>query len=235
MRATPRPVQLPDGAIDAHEILDEPGIVSTQSIGGLILTTTMQDLETVTITTPAPGFISLAGSSSIQCSGTTGFNLGYLQIDETAGGSPTPPYDIVYGNTGTVSSGSVYWPVHAQRVYFKAAGTYTFRLEACMNSSNGIGAAQSGSYPRLTAYFFPTSYGSVVAIASNGDAEEFTSARAVSIVDPLTHTTQSVQQVDLRELELKAAKTRADAETAARKLAEAKLAQRINQDNQTIR
>ena len=48
----------PDDAINSDEILDEPGIANNDMIGYVTLATTMDDLQSLTIEIPAPGYIS---------------------------------------------------------------------------------------------------------------------------------------------------------------------------------
>ncbi len=84
-------VRLPTGAIDASEILDEPGIAQGHNGNQVSLANTssggsMKDLTTVTITIPSDGYIILQGRVVIDLFGTAGDNSGFLQIDETQGG-----------------------------------------------------------------------------------------------------------------------------------------------------
>jgi hypothetical protein len=94
-----------------------------------------------------------------------------------------------------------------RRTYFKAAGTYTFRLEA-----NLVGGANTFAYDRvvITAMYFPTSYGTVTAMASASDSQDFVQPASDGLVD-------------LRELELRVARAREDVDRAQRELLAARL------------
>jgi hypothetical protein len=217
-------VFLPDNAISAEEMWNEPGIAANNAAAGLSLTTTMTDQTTVSITTPAAGYILLFGKAFMSSGGTRGANYSYAQIDETSGGSLVAPYYVGIGTDSTPSTGSYFQTVAVQRVYYKAsADTYTFRLEAMEYSSNGAGANTVCYYPMLTALYLPTSYGTVNEFMS--DAGAFHSAEPVrlSATGPEQPSSATLYHVDLRELELRAAKAQAEAERAQREVAEAKL------------
>jgi len=202
-------VQLPPDAVAADEILDEPGIVSNRVSGftGLTPGASMVDVVTVSITTPATGFIVVQGDAVVQTYGTTLRNQAMLQIDETAGGTLTAPYYRTAGLGGHSSATQYdYFPVTAVRVYSKAAGTYTFRLEAMPRADNGAGATTSIQYAWITATYYPTSYGSVATLVSAAEAGEFERAEPVSnaAIDPDGSALEgTLYRVDLRELELK--------------------------------
>ncbi len=222
-------VILPTDAINAAEMFNEPGVSATKSSALIDLSssTTMEDLVTTTITIPSSGYIVVRGTGYLYAFGTTGVNEAVLQIDETAGGAATN-YLVIAGEIDHASTGAYFDPFTAEQVYFKSAGTYTFRLEGKLNS------ATTGTcrivYPQIIATFFPTSYGSVSAFVSSSEVSSFENAAAVTS-SGLTGTgvegsiNQTSYQVDLRELELKLAKAEAEAEKARRELLEAKLKQ----------
>jgi len=124
-------VQLPDDAVDSSEILDEPGIASANTSASVTFNAAMQDIETVTITTPAAGYIVVEGKCIGREYNTTGAAQGWVQIDETAGGSTVPPHAVFFGLASHASTaGYNAFPVYVSRVYNKGtAGTYTFRME----------------------------------------------------------------------------------------------------------
>ena len=124
------------------------------------------------------------------------------------------------GLTCRISLKSVWVRIPATgRIYFKEAGDYKFRLEG-RALNNGSGAVTRVTRPYITAMFVPSSYGEVKTLIANSDAAGFDNATPVSVVDDELGT-QTMFEVDLRDLELKAAKAQADAERARRELLQA--------------
>src|SRR5574341_2569531 len=89
-----------------------------------------------------------------------------------------PIYITIAGESSYPTTGNYFDPFTAERVYFKTAGSYTFRLEAKQNF------ATTGTtrivFPRVVATFFPTSYGSVSAFVSSSEASSFENAASVT-------------------------------------------------------
>lgn len=151
-------VVLPDSAINADEILNEPGIASQNNQDIMDLSTgTMTDIALVEIEIPSDGYVVLYGKCYAVLSGTTGPNGAVIQIDETEGGPPLFPYYTQAGMSGFVNSGTNYFPAFVSRVYFKEAGTYEFRLEG--KATHPLPAIAQTWDHILTAMYFPTSYG----------------------------------------------------------------------------
>ncbi len=215
-------VLFPNNAIDNTEILDEPGIASNHSSSLKTFTTTMQDLVTVSITIPTSGYIYVTGRSWVRHNAMTGYNVAVLQIDETAGGALINPY---YNLSGPISgtNNQIVYPFFVDRVYFKNAGTYTFRLEG-MGGATGTDIDAYNHW--ITAMFTPTSYGSVAASSplppTDAEAEMVTSTN-------LDGSTSQVYKYDLRDLELKAKATALKAKEAELELLKAKQQQNANQ------
>lgn len=150
-------VVLPDSAINANEILDEPGIVVSQNLGLITLPTdAMIDLVTTEIAIPTDGYIVLEGKGYLILSGTTGPNNAVVQIDETAGGASLFPYYTQAGLSGYVNTGDSYFPYYVTRTYFKNSGTYTFRMEGRASVASPA-IARSWDHI-LTAVFYATDY-----------------------------------------------------------------------------
>jgi hypothetical protein len=224
-------VQLPSNAIAAPEIYDEPGLASNFSASMVLspLTTAASDLTTVSITIPAPGYISLSGQVMATVSGSDAAfaNRVVAEISETAGISPTSPYRCWYDFLGNPNGlGAI--PINCQRVFYKAsAGTYTFRLQGNKVYTTPVYT----SYPILTAVYYSTSYGSVVTAVSTAEVGDFESATLVGSgeAQPINEAPRiDMYMVDLRELELKVAKSRAETERLGRELAEARLKEQLN-------
>jgi hypothetical protein len=159
-------VVLPADAVSAGERIDEPGIAANFNASDVPLTQgslVMTDLVITTITIPADGYIVVEGRSNFTMNGTAGRNVVHVQVDEAQGGGDNPMYRSTVGIEAHSNSGThnMLYSVFTDRVYFKSAGTYTFRLEARAdeNNSSGAGGALSNSFIRAT--FYPTAYGTV--------------------------------------------------------------------------
>ena len=103
------------------------------------------------------------------------------------------------------------------------AGTYTFVLEAKAHSQNDNDAVSKIQKPVITATYYPSSYGQVIALVSSDEAPVFESSSYVGNPDGGDGFDASTYQVDLRELELRVLKTRLEAERAEKELLEAML------------
>jgi hypothetical protein len=155
-------VQLPAGAIDSLEILDEPGIAHDVLLGTINLTAdTMVDIQTIEITTPAAGYIRVEASCYAYLFGTTGQNQAIIQIDENPGGYQEAGHFVMVGFNAYLSDQNNFFPMSISRLYQKPAGTYTFRLEGRQNGPPDSGGVTRIVYPRTTATYYSTAYGSV--------------------------------------------------------------------------
>lgn len=206
-------VQFPDDAIDADEILNESGIVSNTGLGPDLTTSSFVDIATITITTPAAGYVYVSAHCGIIFSGTTGLNAAYVQIDTTSGGGNLGEDVFVY-KYEFPSTESYCERVFADRVYYiDAARTLTFRLEGARYTMSTGDVTTTRS--RIKAMYFPTSYGSVKSSELNpGDYHD---TEAIVTDDGLGNT-RTEYVVDLRELELKAKEAKIQALEAQREL-----------------
>ncbi len=151
-----------DNSIFGVDIFDEPGLAQNRSADTVKLEKLlMLDLTTVSITTPASGFIFLTGRVNFRMYGATTINLGYLQIDQTINGTEIGGSYSACGFAAYPTTGDYYFTGSCQRTYFKSAGTHIFRLEARQIASAAQSIIEAFS-PILTAMYFPTTYGGVV-------------------------------------------------------------------------
>ncbi|MBD3332358.1 hypothetical protein GF356_05875 [candidate division GN15 bacterium] len=223
---------VPEGSIHSADIANEPGIAANVDGSVTTLTSeTMSDIEVVTITIPESGYILVQAKCYVQISDPSidSVVIFYVQIDETEGGSPSYPYYQKCGFGSMPFSSMLFLPVFTQRMYGKAAGTHTFRLEGRKSSGSFVANVWD---PIITAIYIPTSYGSVETFVSSADAADFESAA----LQPAREDDQMpdqyrepVYKVDLRELELRAARAQAEAERKRRELLEAQLREREEQ------
>lgn len=230
-------VQLPPNAISATETLDEPGLAQGHANNNVNVSSTMSDIVTVTITTPAAGYILVEGSGSHvvevgSSAGASSYNRGFFQIDESAGGGLDPNHYVMSGylNTTITTAMSVLWfPFTVRSTYYKPAGTYTFRLEG--QSSQNTPLTSYVWSPTITATYLPTSYGAVTTSPPPGEESSFADVRVTPVASALRGTPDTPgmiaapgKLVDLRELEVRVARAEAVAAGAQRALAEARLA-----------
>jgi hypothetical protein len=153
-------VILPDSSINSDEIRDEPGVTANYDVDLTPLSTgIMTDLVTVTIGMPAPGYIVIHGKCYVMLSGTTGANSARIQIDDEPGGVSHYPHFTQAGLSGYVNTGTNYFPVSVIRVFYREAGSHTFRMEG-MAMQPAPATAETYDHVLVAAYY-PTSYYSV--------------------------------------------------------------------------
>jgi len=211
-------VNLPEDAINADEILNEPGIASNSKIDFVTITSVMgTEIDTVAITTPTDGYILVLAKAHASTSGTTEKCRARVQIDETSGGGLNYPYFNNFGFSEHAGTGYNYWPLFVQRIYAKPAGTYTFRLEGVLFAGNGAGAEVRVGNTIMSAIFIPSSYGEVNTIVKSSEVSPFDEA---TVVD--NPSSETLYKVDLRELEIKAKQKRIEALEAELELQKAR-------------
>lgn len=212
---------LPANSINASTTQDEAGIAQNHStsnpIAGGAGDPKYADMLAVTITTPADGYllVSADGTLVMSCAATVG-----VQITETSHANQDNGHCAFGGGaSGGVASGYVPFSLH--RTYFKPAGTYTFYLQG--RNLSFTACIPYAFNPTLTAIFLPTSYGSVIAAAAQPEG-----AAAPAVLPGATPSaTPGAAIVDLRDLELRAALARAQAERAQSALEVAALRERL--------
>jgi hypothetical protein len=195
--------------VDAQAIVDEPGIASSRIVGSQIVigngNSGIVELEkamSVTITTPATGYILVMSTGMFGITNASGEQSTKYQLAETTGNSTgffvgEPPY-LYYSGFGAVPNGAYIDLTFAcQRVFYKALpGTYTFSL----------GVARLGSYnashyvynPILNAIYLPASYGAVMVASSVAGPVATPSDIAAGRAAPRPPGDRDADLVDLR-------------------------------------
>lgn len=220
----PGSVYLPDDGIGAREISDEPGIASRVNDGFWWSPDNIygQEITYVSITTPAAGYILVQAKFRYSMIGRQQ-GAGWVQISENTGQERETPYATFLGSLVSPSD-STYMSLagYISRVYYKPQGTYTFRLVGAELAQGNGNWSLYVDDSHIMALYLPTAYGSVSSLVSEGEAASFKEAQAVQ------GDAETRYEVDLRELELRAAKAeieaeraRANAEKAKRELLEA--------------
>ncbi|UCC44938.1 MAG: hypothetical protein JSU65_03165 [Candidatus Zixiibacteriota bacterium] len=196
-------VILPDSAINADEILDEPG-VARDARSFIILTAEYQTLASVDITTPAPGYVYLIGRCDVYLTGMT-VNTGVALLVDSPEGTPIGAYiGYVSGPVGTDRR----HPAMVDGMYYNSeAGTFTYTFYGAALEESGTLNAMNIT---LTAIYLPTSYAAVTTMVSN--PSDFPDAVPVPTYDLKGNPTgETKYKVDLRQLELKAKQKRIEA------------------------
>jgi hypothetical protein len=223
-------VDLPDSAISADEMLNEPGIAfagdMTDSIQINLMWRTI--IDSLTVTLPEAGYVYLQANCNVY------FNADYWSSqaaiifirDSVADGSYTKSQESWVLLPEVPNQVHQSYPLSVSMVYFKPAGSHLFTLEGY--SGSGGGPMVKACNANMSAIYFPTSYGPVRTMTSaanvvNFENSQLTSSSGQGSVNAGGESSGPLYKVDLRELELRAAKARAEAERAQRELLEAQL------------
>ncbi|MFH2034925.1 MAG: hypothetical protein ABIJ45_00865 [Candidatus Zixiibacteriota bacterium] len=218
-------VQLPDSAINAEEILNEAGLAYGQSSVAVgLIQGTMRNVAITNITLPTAGYVHAIGNCHIGLYGE-GYILGFAQIDTATGGSLNANYTL-FGGLDLTSSIGLRLPVIAQNVYYMEAGFHQISLEMMASNSNDVGTSIDAYSGKITLTFFPSAYGPVTgATKSATEAAQFEDVTTVEVELP-EGDTETIYEVDLRQLELKAKQKRIEALEAELELRNAQEAAR---------
>lgn len=157
----------------ALTIVNQPGIAQARVSGGAVLGNTgaLARELTVTITIPGPGYIALDASGMFGFNGAAGEqSVIYGIAESTALTFPPQAGYYYYCGFGTVPNGNYMdFPFFCRRTYYKgAAGTYSFSF-----GTGRLGSFSANTYtfnPVLNAVYYPTSYGTVTAAATDASA-----------------------------------------------------------------
>jgi hypothetical protein len=150
-------IQLPNDAISAPEIEDEPGVVAANRNGPYLdLQTDPINLESRTITSPGPGYCLVIGSCEVRIIHTNGSSssaiFGVTTTYETLPTDQDFSLSIPWNNP----SGTYYMPVTVHCIIETPGGGDTFYL---------VGEESQGDYAvyeaQLSVIYFPTAYGTV--------------------------------------------------------------------------
>lgn len=209
---------LPPGSINSSSLMNGPGIAQNSANYGTIGPAgdpNYANALSVTITTPGPGYILLSAQTTlvVLCYTWVG-----IQLTETSHAPQDGLHYVLAGGASPNLTNEGYIPASIQRTYFKAAGTYTFYLQG--RNPNYTSCIPYMFNPVLTALYVPTSYGSVVTAAEN-----VTNAASGPAIYPGGDPPAPLAPdafVDLRDLELRAARSEAQALRAKQELEQAR-------------
>lgn len=232
---------LPTDAINSTEMLNEPGITHEEGVSYFLIpsnSAVMTDVMVTTVTIPEAGYIVVTASGiGYRDNSAGGGNLYLLQIDETPGGGLNLPYFTAWGQD-VVGGAPQYTPVSVTRVYFKPAGIHTFRAEMAGDLFNAAGGTGGIGWAKMTATYMPTSYGPVTLVNANSpdgavsDRSEINVGASVSAAG--ANSGSAIVKTDLRDLEIQAAKAKAEALKLELQLHQAKIDAAREQSGQTL-
>ncbi|MEZ5357338.1 MAG: hypothetical protein R3F48_00815 [Candidatus Zixiibacteriota bacterium] len=199
-------VELPDGAIDSDEILNEVGLARSISSTNVIIYGSRTLVDSVTITIPDAGYVYLQAyfkllSENCENDCTCQFMLykGEEMIDITS-----EWVDTLFNEYNFEVNGSV-----RGVVYESTAGTYTYTFQAIKTMHSSFDALVN--HREVIGIYIPSSYGPVEGLYSKSAG--FDNAESVEITTA-DGNTQTAYKVDLRELELKAKQAKIEAQEA---------------------
>jgi hypothetical protein len=218
-----------NGSLTNVDILDEPGIAQAKSTSSVTVANTgVTSIISRQITTPGAGYVVAYGFGYASVGSSTGTTMGNVIVGiDTLATSYGQDY-IAFGAGGMSVASNLFWwgSVANSRVfYFSGAVTKTFYMNAGRGYADGIAYI---FLPKIQLVFYPTSYGTVTSTVSTAEAAQFDEAADVIIgggSSGAPQTNDGYKNVDLRELELKALRTAAQAEKAQRELEEARTRQ----------
>lgn len=151
-------VRLPNDAIGAFEVLDEPGIGFRAATGSVALDATDRTILSRSITAPAAGYAVVIGTVQGRVSHTNGtVDALVFAVSSAAGSMPTGWTQNIY-MAAAEPTNSYYFPTTVQGVFPVAAGSATFYLLGREDSGTGI-----AENALLTVFYVPTAYGTVTA------------------------------------------------------------------------
>eukprot|EP00913_Durusdinium_trenchii_P006242 g5854.t1 len=159
-------VQLPSDAINASEMINEPGIAFRASSGGATLTpnaSTIDIIDQRTINCPSSGYVLVIASAEADIShvnfASTYANFG---VSNSAGSLPGgQDVELLLGNT--LPGGSYDFPITVHSVFSVNAGNNTFYFLGDQNSTSGTFDMNDVA---LSCLFVPTAYGTISAPAT---------------------------------------------------------------------
>ncbi len=202
-------VTLPLNAVNPSEILGMPGLSQGHAGGTVnIGTVGITPIAVTYINTPMAGYVSIQASAQAGFQGTTGLNAIQYQVDTRDWTTATFDADQlrIVGANAWPNTDYHYLTAVTSRVYYLPAGNHALYFLA-----QKLGAAGTAYFytPTITATFIPVSYGSV--------------NTSVTTLEGASLPGGESQVGDLRDLELRATRTRLDAERAEHELARAQI------------
>ncbi|MDX2119059.1 MAG: hypothetical protein SFY96_12840 [Planctomycetota bacterium] len=177
-------VILPNDAISAPEMLDEPGVANNH-VDLVGVTTSPSPMTSRSITVPGPGYVVAFAQGDLEITHTAGLITG-VAFGVSQSPSTLPSNQDVQTNLpGAAPAGLYDFAAPAHGLFtIASAGTYTFYFNAYRFT--GSGSARMFDV-QLTLMYFPTNYGTVVSnLTSPGATPQVCNVVPEHVYGPLT-------------------------------------------------
>ncbi len=201
---------LPTDAINAAEMLNEPG-VSNSDFGGFFFLNSgniTYVVDSVDITIPASGYVEVtcAAFLSLQHTGGTTTEID-MQSGKTRGSfNFVAGVGAAYLTGASIPSGQYIFPASATRLYVESAGTHRYYLH--VRYFLGGSASSYGGGFNIRAKYYPTLYGtSSLAVSSEGSNASATNTSTADLLQTITleeHNARLQAEVDKLKAEMNA-------------------------------
>ncbi|MCK5406273.1 MAG: hypothetical protein KAJ37_02410 [Candidatus Krumholzibacteria bacterium] len=202
-------VVLPNNALSAPELLDEPGVASDTWPTNVSLDGTLETLLSRSITAPVSGYVFVIGTCEGQINHAAGTQsraqFGVSDVSTSFPGNQ----DVEYRLSSTVPSGEYDIPLTVHGLFSVTAGTHTFYLLA-----QEFTGAYTIADMQFSLMFIPTAYGSVtgtLALGYGGSDEDGVMKPSMTPADIAAERAQSIAANQTR-LERELADMRAEFE-----------------------
>lgn len=146
-----------DRSREADSVVTAPGIAYRSIYRGPTYPGEVTSLVSVTITTPAPGYVLVLGTGSLALDNELGGGVRcYVNVAEDSSAVQSTMGRVHLEVPAGADSVEHYFPFVSQRVFAKPAGRYTFYLNIRNFSTTG---KVTNHRPTLSALYLPNAYG----------------------------------------------------------------------------
>ncbi|HKZ22664.1 MAG TPA: hypothetical protein VJ165_05605 [candidate division Zixibacteria bacterium] len=222
---------LPLGAINAAEMLNEPGVSNSvgPSFFGLSSGNITYVVDSVDITIPSSGYVEVLCGAYLNLYHVTGVSTSiYIGSNKTRGSAPVETGVAVARVPGIIATSSIWaFPMTSSKLYAEAAGTHRYYLH--VDYETGTSASSALSYSYIRAKYYPTLYGTATLANATAGADLINTSTDGSLPAPPTEITTITVQDHNARLEAEVAKVKAELEARLQKLE-----QRLNKQDSGV-
>lgn len=206
-------------AINATEMLNEPGLANADGPNFVTFSsgTGNYPIDSVVITVPTAGYITLDGGGYMNLVHTNGTDTEvWVVITDNLASAGLHSGVAVCRINSSAPTGLWQMPARPVRSYQVSAGTHKFYLVADYNQ--GVNTSTNAAFMTLRAMYFPTLYGSLTIAESVGGVQQ---TRSDMVVEGLTDTRRTITVEEHKAMvEAELADQRAELEERIRRLEE---------------
>jgi hypothetical protein len=197
-------VVLPESSIEAEEILDEPGIAQNDDYSGETISPTgVTNIVGATINVPGPGYVVAMAHGIGRIAGTS-LGSAIVGLELAYNTTPNSAYATSFGFTNAEFSEWVvnFSTIAVQRIFECAEAT---TLNVYLNGYRAYDAGEARVlYSHILLTYYPTAYGGITKTVSASEAGGYDNAVPVQVSDLDGKKTETMYEVDIRELVSKA-------------------------------